>query len=116
MLPCSFDEKGQYAVQLRQMSIVEAWNNPEFGKFRERLRTACPECKNQALCKGGYPFYSSIAFCNSENRTTGEKENEIQNSNSVMASGIQSQRPYCYPHMRMTRTLQMHYVQMTKEL
>ena len=40
MLPCSFDEKRQYVVQLRQMSIVEAWNSPEFGQFRERLRTA----------------------------------------------------------------------------
>jgi len=54
------------------MSIVEAWNSREFGQFREKLRTACPECKNQALCKGGCPLHPSIVFCTAKKRTTGE--------------------------------------------
>ena len=73
MLPCSFDQKREYAVKLQPLSIVEAWNSPEFDRFRERLRDACPDCKNRELCKGGCPLHLSIVFCNSEERTTEEK-------------------------------------------
>ena len=73
MLPCSFDQKREYAVKLQPLSIVEAWNSPEFDRFREKLREACPVCKNRELCKGGCPLHPSIVFCNSEERTTEEK-------------------------------------------
>ena len=73
MLPCSFDQKREYAVKLQPLSIVEAWNSPEFDRFREKLREACPVCKNRELCRGGCPLHPSIVFCNSEERTTEEK-------------------------------------------
>ena len=45
----------------------------EFDRFRERLRDACPDCKNRELCKGGCPLHPLIVFCNREERTTGRK-------------------------------------------
>ena len=71
MLPCSFDQKRDYAVQLQPMTIEEAWNSPEFDRFREKLKTACPDCDKRELCKGGCPLHPSIVFCNREERTSG---------------------------------------------
>lgn len=70
MLPCSFDQKKQYAFKLRPKTIEEGWNSAIFDGFRDRLRSACPSCKYHDLCKGGCPLLPEIVFCNNEERTT----------------------------------------------
>lgn len=70
MLPCSFDQKKQYAFKLRPKTIEEGWNSTIFDVFRDKLRSACPNCKHHDLCKGGCPLLPEIVFCNNAERTT----------------------------------------------
>lgn len=76
LLPCSFDQTREYAVKLNPTSIEEGWNSEEFERFRLQLRTACPECKHQDLCKGGCPLLPEIVFCERPERKR-ECRNEI---------------------------------------
>lgn len=68
MVPCSFDQSNQYAVSLRENTILQAWNSPQFEKFRNKMRGACPQCKNRLNCLGGCPLMPEIVFCNDEQR------------------------------------------------
>ena len=68
MLPCSFDQEGRYEVKLGPCTIEEAWNSEPFERFRNRMRSACPDCKKRELCLGGCPLMPEIVFCNSEHR------------------------------------------------
>ena len=69
MVPCSFDQQKQYQVQLNEhTSIEEAWNSEPFERFRDRMRSACPECPKKVLCMGGCPLMPEIVFCESEKR------------------------------------------------
>lgn len=68
MVPCSFDQKKQYEVSLREKSIIEAWNSEPFERFRNHMRGACPECSKKELCMGGCPLMPEIVFCNSSAR------------------------------------------------
>lgn len=68
MVPCSFDQKKQYEVSLREMSITEAWNSDAFNRFRSHMQTACPDCEKRALCMGGCPLMPEIVFCKSGKR------------------------------------------------
>ncbi len=70
MLPCSFDQKRQYAFKLRPKTIEDGWNSLTFDSFRDRLKSACPDCQNHDLCKGGCPLLPEIVFCNNKERTT----------------------------------------------
>lgn len=70
MLPCSFDQKKQYAFKLRPKTIEEGWNSTIFDVFRDKLRSVCPNCKHHDLCKGGCPLLPEIVFCNNAERTT----------------------------------------------
>ena len=64
MLPCSFDNQSRrWEVDLRHSSIQEAWNSEIFNDFRNRLRTACPDCDKKALCLGGCPICPEIVLC-----------------------------------------------------
>lgn len=63
MVPCSFDAQGQYGVSLRDRSIEEGWNSPQFEAFRNRMRTACPSCEKRELCMGGCPLMGQIVLC-----------------------------------------------------
>ena len=64
MLPCSFDNQGRrWEVDLRSNTIQEAWNSPVFNDFRERMRSACPECEKRDLCMGGCPICPEIVLC-----------------------------------------------------
>ena len=74
LLPCSFDQKRQYAVQLRPMTIEEGWQSAPFERFRARLQKSCPGCPHQDLCKGGCPLLPEIVFCDKPERTVYEKE------------------------------------------
>lgn len=68
MVPCSFDQEKRYDVSLREMSITEAWNSEPFERFRNKMRSACPNCEKKELCMGGCPLMPEIVFCNSKNR------------------------------------------------
>ena len=70
MLPCSFDQNRKYSFKLKPKTIEEGWNSLAFDDFRNRLKSACPKCKFQDLCKGGCPILPEIVFCKSEKRTT----------------------------------------------
>jgi radical SAM protein with 4Fe4S-binding SPASM domain len=74
LLPCSFDQKRQYAVQLRPMTIEEGWQSEPFEHFRARLQKSCPGCPHQDLCKGGCPLLPEIVFCDKPERTVYEEE------------------------------------------
>lgn len=65
MSPCSFDRTEQYGVSLREMSIREAWESPQFDTFRNSLRKSCPECPDRVCCMGGCPIVPEITLCNS---------------------------------------------------
>lgn len=77
LLPCSFDQSRQYAVQLNPLTIEEGWNSPAFEAFRDKLRSACPGCLQREQCMGGCPLMPEIVFCDSDKRVYGGKENEI---------------------------------------
>lgn len=66
MVPCSFDQDKRYAVSLRGMTITEAWNSEPFEQFRNKMRSACPDCEKRALCMGGCPLMPEIVFCSSK--------------------------------------------------
>lgn len=69
-LPCSFDNQDKkYGVQLSEsVSIQDAWNSPEFERFRNSLRTRCKGCNKKEVCMGGCPLQSSIVLCDSKER------------------------------------------------
>lgn len=67
MLPCSFDNQEQrWAVDLKTHTIEEAWNSKKFEYFRDRFRTACPNCDNRKHCMGGCPIRPEIVLCDRE--------------------------------------------------
>ncbi|MBR2790317.1 MAG: SPASM domain-containing protein [Eggerthellaceae bacterium] len=73
MVPCSFDQKRRYEVQLAGASgegatIEEAWNSTPFEAFRDRMRAACPDCPTRSLCLGGCPLMPEIVFCSRPER------------------------------------------------
>ena len=66
MLPCSFDTTTKnYAVDLKENTIQEAWESDTFEKFRNILKNACPNCnKNKREnCLGGCPLEPKIVAC-----------------------------------------------------
>ena len=68
MVPCSFDQNKRYQVQLKPLTIEDAWNSQAFDRFRDKMRKSCPGCEKQALCLGGCPLMPEIVFCQSELR------------------------------------------------
>ena len=69
MVPCSFDQKKRYEVQLGTgVSIEDAWNSEPFERFRDHMRGACPDCEKKSFCLGGCPLMPEIVFCVKEER------------------------------------------------
>ena len=66
LTPCSFDQQGKYAFNLRNATIAGAWESAEFEQFRNELRNACPDCGHKEICFGGCPITPEIVLC--ENR------------------------------------------------
>lgn len=63
MSPCSFDREENYGVSLRDMTIREAWESPQFEAFRDSMRKSCPDCKEREFCMGGCPLVPDVALC-----------------------------------------------------
>ncbi len=69
MLPCSFDQDKRYDVQLSESMIIEkAWNSAKFEAFRDKMRSACPDCERKSFCMGGCPLMPEIVLCDSGER------------------------------------------------
>lgn len=68
MTTCSFDEKLKYGVSLRDHTLKEAWNSPEFNAFRDKLSNRCPGCSIREHCKGGCPLKPEIVLCDSKDK------------------------------------------------
>lgn len=67
--PCSFDQELKYGVSLREHTIEEAWNSPEFEVFRDKLRNRCPGCAVRQNCMGGCPLKPEVVLCNRKEKT-----------------------------------------------
>ena len=71
MVPCSFDQKRIYGVQLnKNTNISDAWNSPEFNKFRNIMQNACPHCEKRLNCLGGCPLMPEIVLCENQDAKT----------------------------------------------
>ena len=68
MLPCSFDVGGlQWAINLYENSVEDAWNSLPFEKFRDSFRNSCPNCGKRENCFGGCPITNEITLCKEKN-------------------------------------------------
>lgn len=65
-LPCSFDQKLKWSIDLKNKSIGDAWNSVIFEDFRNKMRKSCPHCREKINCMGGCPLCRSIILCNRE--------------------------------------------------
>ena len=64
ILPCSFDNQNQqWAVNLREHSIQEAWESRLFENFRSHFLQACLDCEKRKFCLGGCPILPQIVLC-----------------------------------------------------
>lgn len=68
MYPCSFVQNEDYAVDLRESTVNEAWNSEGFKAFRKNFMNSCPECSKRELCLGGCPSIPSINLCKDKNK------------------------------------------------
>jgi radical SAM protein with 4Fe4S-binding SPASM domain len=68
MMPCSFAQGSRWSVDLRYLSIAEAWKREPFEKFRNFLRSSCPECRDRSLCGGGCPVVNQVTLCDRKER------------------------------------------------
>jgi radical SAM protein with 4Fe4S-binding SPASM domain len=68
LLPCSFDQDLKWAVDLKEHTIEEAWNSPQFEDFRNHMRNSCPGCSKRESCMGGCPIKPEIVICNNPER------------------------------------------------
>ncbi len=71
MTPCSFDQTMQYAVDVQNSTIEEAWNSEAFERFRRILQDSCPSCPDQRDCLGGCPLVPDITLCTREEMERG---------------------------------------------
>jgi radical SAM protein with 4Fe4S-binding SPASM domain len=74
MMPCSFAISAQpvadshLSINLRNHSIAKAWESELFEKFRNRLRSSCPDCPDRIFCGGGCPIVNQITLCGRKER------------------------------------------------
>lgn len=68
LMPCSFDQRNQYGVSLRDCTIEQAWNSTQFDAFRSALDSRCPACAKRANCMGGCPLLPEITLCHAPTR------------------------------------------------
>lgn len=65
LLPCSFDASQNYAVDLKEHSVEEAFDSSLFDAFRSHFKSnkACASCAHETLCMGGCPLMEAIVLC-----------------------------------------------------
>ena len=81
MLPCSFDTTTRnYAVNLNDFSMKEAWESDTFEKFRSIHRNSCIGCSDKADCHGGCPIAKDITLCQRGEKNHANPQNTKSNS------------------------------------
>jgi radical SAM protein with 4Fe4S-binding SPASM domain len=68
MVPCSFDQKHIWSVDLNQNTIQHAWDSDSFQSFRNKLENSCKGCKDRVECYGGCPITPQVVLCSKEER------------------------------------------------
>lgn len=63
MVPCSFDQNLNWAVDLKEHSIQEAWQSTLFDGFRKHFTDSCNSCSKWQDCMGGCPIIPEITLC-----------------------------------------------------
>lgn len=62
--PCSFDNQDlKYGVDLKTITIQEAWDSELFNNFRNSFRKSCKGCLDRLNCYGGCPIKREIVLC-----------------------------------------------------
>ena len=69
MVPCSFDQRKDYGVNLKQHTVQQAWDSVNFDCFRNHLGNSCSGCKDQRLCGGGCPLVREIVLCDRKEKS-----------------------------------------------
>jgi radical SAM protein with 4Fe4S-binding SPASM domain len=68
MVPCSFDQKLKWSIDLNQSNIEDAWNSDTFNDFRNHMKNNCKGCNYANECMGGCPIENKIVLCDNEKR------------------------------------------------
>lgn len=69
ILPCSFDNQElNWAYDISNDTIQNAWNSPQFEDFRNHFRNSCSRCKDRAYCMSGCPIRNNIVLCDRKER------------------------------------------------
>lgn len=63
LLPCSFDQRKKWGVDLKTHSIEAAWYSHPFEDFRNHMKNRCPDCTLKEYCLGGCPVTPEIVLC-----------------------------------------------------
>lgn len=63
MVPCSFDQSLNWAVDLKKHSIQNAWESKAFDAFRNHFTESCSGCSKWQDCMGGCPIIPEITLC-----------------------------------------------------
>ena len=68
-LPCSFDnQEMNWAFDISNSKIENAWNSDLFNDFRNHFLNSCPNCPNRTSCYGGCPIRRQTVLCSSKNK------------------------------------------------
>lgn len=63
IVPCSFDQNLNWAVDLKENSIQSAWQSQLFEGFRKHFTDSCIGCSKWQDCMGGCPIIPEITLC-----------------------------------------------------
>lgn len=76
-LPCSFDTTvRKWAVDLKDISIQDAWEGKTFNAFRQYYKNSCALCKPRDNCLGGCALIGErINLCSKDERNYFGKDN-----------------------------------------
>lgn len=61
--PCSFDQKGRWAYNIKNSTIENAWKSEQFEDFRSHFENSCKGCKDRERCMGGCPISRDVVLC-----------------------------------------------------
>lgn len=67
-VPCSFDQRHHYGVDLKVFPIQTTWDSNSFSEFRSHMKNSCKGCDQQRTCMGGCPLEQSIVLCERSER------------------------------------------------
>lgn len=67
MIPCSFENQSlKHAVDLKNYSVIDAWESNTFEDFRKHFTSHCSKCPKHEECLSGCPIVPQITICDRE--------------------------------------------------